>query len=230
MYQSRGLYYRIIDENGRKLGAPVKASAFHLPVTLGRLEEKFQLSQQRVRESIYRTQSTVNYVLAGQNQPYSVYLFAEDLRRQQVWLLVSAQRHRNQRGWERRVAGILDTQKIEGQKPAIKPDDGHGFFYIDSRTKIVCRDTELGENFTAAAILQYTGIEQEILRMIRENVFKLSNTEKQILSPGYPDTAETRRLLLKLSPSQSYAVKQELELKQKQELAQRQQHRMRHSL
>jgi hypothetical protein len=51
MYRNRGLYYRMIDEEGKKLGAPIKASDFYIFATLDALEEKFRLNRTLIRES-----------------------------------------------------------------------------------------------------------------------------------------------------------------------------------
>jgi Relaxase/Mobilisation nuclease domain len=230
MYLNKGLYYRVIDAQGKKLGAPIKASAFHMPVTMERLEEKYQLSQQRVQGAYRGIRSHIDYVLAGNPQPYSLHRFWEELRRSGATPIVPAIRQRNPRGWEQRAIALVDPNSPKSEKLAIKPDDGHGFFYFDRSDKTIVRDTELGERYTAAAILGRTGIENAIRQMQDGNYFQLSVAQKAILSPGYPDTAETRRLLLQLSPWQSQVVQKQLELKQEQEQVQRQSHRMRHSL
>ena len=226
MYQNRGMYYRLIDQTGKKLGAPIKASAFDLPVTLNKLEEKFLLSRQRVLDSHRYVWTSVNYALGGLDQNYSLSLFSADLWKDKVMLLIPAQTQRNQRHWERRVAALADNSKAAAEKPAIKPDDGHGFFYADLKHNTIVRDTDLGESCTAAAVLQRTGIDQDLRRLHEENYFTLSNTQKAILRPDYPDTAETRRLLLQLSPAQSRIAEKQRELKQQQEETQRQTRRL----
>ena len=46
LYQSRGLLYRVLDENGKYIGRPLKASFFDCKPTLDNLEKKFTLNQQ----------------------------------------------------------------------------------------------------------------------------------------------------------------------------------------
>ena len=234
MYQNKGLYYRLIDERGKKLGAPIKASAFHLPVTMERLEEKYRLGQQQMLqyELVRGVRANIDYILAGNPQPYSLNRFWQELREKDVILVIPALRQPNPRGWQQRALALGDASRPASEKIAIKPDDGHGFFYIKNSWKMVMRDTEVGERYTAAAVLQRTGIEKAIRQMPEEYTLGLNNAQKTILRPDYPDTAETRRLLLKLAPWQSGIVEKQLELKQQQELAQRQRqgHRMRHGL
>ena len=55
LYQHRGLLYRVLDENGRYIGRPLKASFFDCKPTLDNLERQFALHQehkQKWRENI----------------------------------------------------------------------------------------------------------------------------------------------------------------------------------
>jgi len=230
LYLNRGLYYRVIDEQGKKLGAPIKASAFHLPVTLEKLEEKFQLSQQRVLDKVRHVQSNILYALAGQDEIYSLNLLKQELGREHISLVIPALRQPNPRGWQQRVAQNLDPSLPPEKKPIIKPDDGHGFFYVDHLNGIAFRDTQLGESCTAAAILQRLGIGKTLRQMQNGRYFKLSSAQKAILRPDYPDKAETRRLLLRLSPMHNKVVEKQLELKEQELLALRQSRRLSHRL
>jgi hypothetical protein len=45
LYQHRGLLYRVLDENGKYIGRPLKASFFDCKPTLDNLEKKFLLNQ-----------------------------------------------------------------------------------------------------------------------------------------------------------------------------------------
>jgi hypothetical protein len=228
MYQNKGLYYRVIDEAGKKLGAPIKASAFHLPVTMERLEEKFELSQQRVQESAQSVRVNIDWALHSHRQPYSLSAFGEDLASHRVELVIPAMRQPNPRGWQQRVTNLLDKSRPDSEKITIPPDDGHGFFYVHWENKAVVRDTDIGKSHTADAILEQTGIEKALHRMHRDNHFKLSTAEEAIFRPDYPDTAEARRLLLRLSPVHDKIVDKQLELQEQQTLALHHSYGMRH--
>lgn len=228
MYQNKGLYYRVIDDRGMKLGAPIKASAFHLPVTMDKLEEKYQLSQQRVLESVQSVQVNIDWSLHGDPRPYSLSTLREDLSDKRIDLVIPALRQSNPRGWQQRVTDLLDKDRPDSEKIAVKPDDGHGFFFVHWGNKAVVRDTEIGESYTADALLQRTGIEKALQKMHHDSYFKLSNAQEAILRPDYPDTAQARRLLLQLSPLHDKVVEKQME--ELQELTQRHSHRMRHGL
>jgi hypothetical protein len=230
MYQNKGLYYRVIDESGKKIGAPIKASDFNLPVTWERLEEKYKLSEQQIQEHLRHVRAHAFYKLAGKFESYSLAIFRSDLYRERIALVTPALKQRNPRGWEKSVMALSYPQSHESGKCNIKPDDGHGFFFVDWKNKVVIRDTDLGKDLTAAAFLERIGIEKALRKMQNENSLRLSSTQKAILDPAYPDKAETRRLLLRLTPEHDKIVQKKLELKEQQELKQRQTHRMRHSL
>ncbi len=206
MYQKRGLYYRMIDAEGRKLGAPIKASAFHLPVTMDKLEQKYKLSHEEVRQSMRRVCTQVDWHLQKIPSPYSLLLFRKTMAQEKILVVIPALKQRSTRG----------------RKPtAPKHDDGHGIFYVDTQAMTVIRDTELGQRYTAAAILQRTGLEKELLHLYEQKQLQVPRrSDAAALRPDYPDAAETRRVLFKLS-SQQNEIAERQQLRQRQELRQR---------
>jgi hypothetical protein len=195
-----------------------------------RLEEKYELSRQWVQKSAQSVQMRIDWSLHNHSRPYSLSAFGEDLGKNRIDLVIPALRQSNPRGWQQRVTDLLDNTRPQSEKPPIKPDDGHGFFYVDFNQKAVVRDTEIGQSHTAEAILQRTGIDKELHKMHRDHYFKLSNAQESILRPDYPDTAEARKLLLRLSPVHDNIVEKQLELQEQQTLAQRHSQGMRHGL
>ena len=239
MFRSRGLYYRMIDAEGRKLGAPIKASDFKEPVTLKDLERKFILCQKRQRlgEEDHRYTLShltipIDYALAGvDQQTYSLRCFANDLAKEKISVVIPALKQRPRR---KQKVGKTVEQELSVQEDK-KADDGHGIFYVDFRSMTVTRDTDLGPHYTGASILQRTGVEKELRRLYAEGKLELpKHARRQALKPDHPDTAETRTLLFRLSPQQDRIVEQKLQeqqkLKQTQKQNLRRSHRYRHSL
>jgi hypothetical protein len=229
MYRSRGLYYRMIDAEGRKLGAPIKASAFNEPFTLKIIEQKMTLcrEQQQLREEHHRqtlrgVRVPIDYALAGiDRQHYSLRCLTSDLAREKIVIVIPALKQRPSR-----------KQKPTRTTPE---DDGHSIFYVDFKSKTVIRDTELGPRYTGASILQRTGVERELRRLHDEGKLELpKRTQRQALQPDHPNPAETRTLLFQLAPQHDKMVeerrKQQEELKQTERQRLRQTHRHRHSL
>jgi hypothetical protein len=216
MYHAGGLYYRMIDQEGKKIGAPIKASKFNEPVTLKKLEETFAVNQQMRqswqqdgRNPLRRLSTRIDMTLLRKPEhDYSLGRFAQDLLHQQIHLVIPALQQR-------------PIRKGKTEKPAILPipaDDGHGVFYVDLDAKIVIRDTELGPAYTGASILQRTGVEQELRRLYLENKLGIpKNTKHQLLDPGYSNPAETRNLLFRLSPQHDEVVDRRIQAQQQEQ-------------
>jgi hypothetical protein len=216
MYLSGGLYYRMIDQEGKKIGAPIKASKFSEPVTLKKLEETFAVNQQlrqswqqNGRDPLRRLTTRIEMTLLRKPEhDYSLGRFARDLLHQQIHLVIPALQQRPTRKGN---TGNPDSQSIP-------PDDGHGVFYVDLDAKIVIRDTELGPAYTGAAILHRTGVEHELRRLYLENKLEIPKTEKhQVLDPVHPNPVETRTLLFRLSPQHDDIVERRIETQQQQQ-------------
>ncbi|HVS95123.1 MAG TPA: relaxase/mobilization nuclease domain-containing protein [Puia sp.] len=212
MFENRGLYYRMIDAEGKKLGAPIKASDFDRPVTLKALENKFGLSERFSHEDARRITSLIDYNLMMLPPDYSLRMFRRQMADQQIRVVIPA----------------LTQRPSRGQKPAAapkNPDDGHGICYVDFNSMTAVRDTTLGQQYTADAILRRTGVRDRLLELAAENQLRLKPREQAILRPDYPDAEETRRLLLKLSAQHDEIADRKESMRQQQELSQRQRHR-----
>jgi hypothetical protein len=219
MYRNGGLYYRMIDEEGRKLGAPIKASAFHEPVTLQKLEQKFILDLNLAEQSMDRLRLWIDLSLQWAQQDYSLQCFVNDLQKESIEVVIPAFTQR------------ISRQAKEVDPSQRKPDDGHGIFFVDYHHMTVTRDTDLGSDYTAAAILKRTGVEQELRQLLDQGKILLSKrSDKEALKPDYSDTAETRRVLFKLSPQHDEIVENKLEQQRQEELELRQGHYIHHSL
>jgi hypothetical protein len=203
MYANRGLYYRIIDSEGRKLGAPIKASDFDQKPTLDFLEEKFRLNQYREQQNQLKADShlhisaTVGWTL--REPPASLGEFKKQLRSDEIALVIPALTERPSRQKQTPI-----NQLPAAHGPLTSPsatDNGHGFFYVEFRNLTVVRDTELGERYTAAAVLERLGLEKTIRSLLAtQSLQQPSLADQARLRAGYPDPAETRKALLRLTP------------------------------
>src|SRR5690349_6557604 len=105
----------MIDEQGKKLGAPIKASDFHLPVTLDALEEKYQLNKSLVnRQDRDDMRRNIDYNLIN---VHNLGKFREEMARRRVGVIVPVFRQRPTRG--------------------TAPADRPGMFYVDFNTRII---------------------------------------------------------------------------------------------
>jgi len=149
MYSNKGLYYRVVDEKGKKIGAPIKASAFDQPVKLPQLETMFRLNQAKLQQESQFLRNRIDSCVWFAGKPCSLGILKEDMMRENIDIVI---------------------------------DGRHGFFYIDHHAKIAIRDTDLGEQYSASAILRRTGIEQDIRQLANKNRFRLTIGEQRVLS------------------------------------------------
>ena len=190
MYQSRGLYYRMIDQEGKKLGAPIKASDFHMGVTFSAIEEKCKLHLSQTRESAREDMRIhIDFNLFHQT---SLVKFETGLyQHNRVALIIPAFTRRPTRG--------------------ATPTDSPGLFYLDRNTMTVFRDTELGPDYTAAAILRSMGLDRSIPEMARQQQLELKPGEKTLLDNPDPNHGPTRDLLFRLSAQHHEWMEQQAE-------------------
>src|SRR5262249_10888743 len=74
-----------------------------------------------------------------------------------------------------------------------------GLFYLDYEKMTIFRDTDLGTDYTAAALLRRCGLDTAIPEMIRQQQLKLKPGERTLLDNPNLDHAPTRDLFLRLS-------------------------------
>ena len=172
MYHNRGLYYRMIDDHGKKIGAPIKASSLAQRPILNYLEMKFeenllvrQQDLEQMLENSVRTQidwTLVNY------KPPSLHTLIKDLQKESITLVLP-------------------------DKP------GKGFFYVDFSNNAVHRDADLGPQYTAAAILQRTCLDRELEIFAQQQILTLKPKDRSLLDQPNPDPDKKFHLFMRLS-------------------------------
>jgi hypothetical protein len=127
MFQKKGLMYSLLDENGNKIGIPIKSSSLYTKPTLRSLEKQFVKHEQGrlqykqgLKQSIYR--------IIREN-PKSKQKFLQALKAQ----------------------GIAAIFRIGANGQAF------GITYVDHRNKTVFNGSDLGKAYSAKAILDAIG-------------------------------------------------------------------------
>lgn len=210
MYKNKGLYYRVIDENGVKVGAPIKASKFENKPTLARLETRFIENQARVLKIRQVVKTAIDWSL-HQNKPPTLNTFLDSLLKKD------------------RIKTIIQMPRSgKGRDPG-KEMKEPCFFYIDLQFMTVHKDKDLGPAYTPAGIFQRSGLEQRLLTLVNDHSLQLSSHQDlSVLQDPHADPNKRLRLLLELNKQHQNwydKIKQEEE-KQVQKL----QHRHRHNL
>lgn len=86
LYQNRGLLYRALDEHGKYIGVPLKASFFDCKPTLNNLEMKFELNRSLKLEYQQRTASAIQWQLI--QSPDNLEDFTDQLARERITMIL----------------------------------------------------------------------------------------------------------------------------------------------
>jgi len=127
IFKSGGLVYRILDQDGKAAGVPIKASDLSLRPTLGFLEKRFALnSTERISEK-KRIRSAVDRIF-----------FAKQIRLDKLMLLL-----------EKEGISMVLRKSDAGLV--------YGLTYVDHVTRSVFNGSALGKNYSAKAVLERCG-------------------------------------------------------------------------
>ena len=208
MYRSRGLYYRALDDNGIKIGAPIKASAFDQDWKLDYLQQRFVANQSLQQEQLQRVRTMIDWTFYKRT-PDSLGEWKNQLIREKLRVVTP-------------VAPARRKRQQLSPSSSITPAayDGHGFFYVDFSFNVVFRDTVLGQKYTADAILQRAGLDQTIQRLAASQELTLTPKDRILFQQSDPEPAEKLRTLLRLSHQHDHI--QELKRQETQKLRQTQ--------
>ena len=122
IYKNGGLLYRVLDDAGNKVGIPIKASALSFQPTLAFLETQFQKGEAGRPPHKQKLKTAIDFVL--QQQPRNLDQFTARLK-------------------EEKISAVLR-----------KNADAfvYGVTYIDHRTGAVFNGSDLGKEYSAAAL------------------------------------------------------------------------------
>lgn len=124
IYKNRGLTYRIIDNENKKIGVPVKASSIYSKPTLDFLEKKFIENEKARLPYKQKLKTAIDWTLS--QKPSGLSEFIIGLQREKI----NVSLRRNDKGFL------------------------YGISFIDHRTKSVFKGSDLGKSYSAAGIQQ----------------------------------------------------------------------------
>ena len=132
VFQNHGLVYRILDEQGNKVGVPIKASDFYSKPTLSYLEKKFVPNETARQPHKSRIKNAIDLALLKQpNQSL------QDLMK------------------------TLEKDGINTVLRQNEDGIIYGITYVDHRTKCVFNGSILGKQYSAKGILERCGVSQK---------------------------------------------------------------------
>ncbi|GGH70171.1 hypothetical protein HNQ91_002957 [Filimonas zeae] len=131
VYKNKGLYYRALDENGQKIGVPIKASSIYSKPTLNEIEKKFTENEQARKKDKKHFTTAIDWHI--KQHPGSLQEFKNALQKERIAMEI------------RRT----DTGFI------------YGITFISHEKKAVFNGGDLDKDYSAKRILERLGIEQE---------------------------------------------------------------------
>lgn len=129
MYEKGGLVYRVLDENGKPISPPLKASSFYMKPTLKNLEERFDENEKLKQPFGKRIRSAVDYTLLKKTDR-GLQQLINDLQKENI--------------------SVVLRQNKEGVI--------YGITYVDHKTKSVFNGSDLGKTYSAKAILERVAV------------------------------------------------------------------------
>ena len=123
VFISRGLLYRIMDDKGKPVGVPIKASDFPMRPTLAFLERKFAENTAERTFEKRRIRSAVDSIFFGKDASLDG------------------------------LVSLLEKQGINAVLRKSEAGLVYGITYVDHATKCVFNGSTLGRNYSAKAIL-----------------------------------------------------------------------------
>jgi hypothetical protein len=121
-FKNRGLHYRLLDENGNKIGVPIKASSIYFKPTLKILEEKFRQNESLRLPLKSRIKTAIDWTLS--KKPITIDEFILLLKREKITAAI----RENEQGFI------------------------YGITFIDHRNKVVFNGSDLGKAYSAKSI------------------------------------------------------------------------------
>jgi len=132
LYQMKGLYYRVLDERGNKIGAPIKASVFYMKPTLKYLERKFVQNETLKQPHKQKIKTRINWALFKGDK--TIPEFRKALEKEGIQVVV----RQNDKGMI------------------------YGITYIDFNSKCVFNGSDLGKEYSAKGIIERCKQQQEL--------------------------------------------------------------------
>lgn len=117
-----GLLYRLLDNQGNKIGVPIKASLFHNKPTLKYLEKKFEENEVSRQPDKKKLKATIDWTLSKSTG--NLKEFIEALQKEKIYTVL--------------------RQNKEGLN--------YGITFIDFRTKAVFNGSDIGKPYSIAGI------------------------------------------------------------------------------
>jgi hypothetical protein len=148
IFKAKGLVYRILDENGKSIGVPIKASDFYYKPTLKFLEEKFASNTANQISEVRRIKNAID--MAFLRTQISLAELVKILEKDGINTV-----------FRKNAEGLL-----------------YGITYVDHTTKCVFNGSTLGKQYSAKAIQERCAsinpAEQKMTNLVSEKLHEIT--------------------------------------------------------
>ena len=186
IFLSKGLVYRILDQQGKPIGVPIKASDFYSKPTLKFLEEKFKRNEVKRIPDKARVKNVIDIALLREHS-ISTNELARLLGKEGIHTV-----------FRRSAEGLL-----------------YGITYVDHKTKSVFNGSSLGKEYSAKAIQERCGLkvagEEKRNKMSKKTPSKellINNMQQQKDTLTIPDLVKLLDQLMQVENSSDYLPNQ----------------------
>jgi hypothetical protein len=186
IFLSKGLVYRILDEQGKPIGVPIKASDFYSKPTLKFLEEKFKRNEVRRIPDKARVKNIID-IAQLKEQAISINELARLLEKEGIHTV-----------FRKSAEGLL-----------------YGITYVDHKTKSVFNGSSLGKEYSAKAIQERCGLKvageekrNQIHKKLPSKESLIDDLQQQKDSLIIPDLVKLLDILIQAEYSSDYLPNQ----------------------
>jgi hypothetical protein len=189
----------MLDDEGKRIGAPIKASAFDSHPTLDYLERRFAESQTLIQNEQHQQRVRLYLDWNLMKEPKTLDKLTTALQRERIQLVIDPS---------------LRRQTYSA--------DGHAFYYINFESKTIYRDTDLGEKYTALSVFQRMKLDQRLPELVQQQHLNLTHKKDAAILED-PDPAKKLNLWVSLAHQHSEWTRT---MEQEQSLRHRHHHRL----
>jgi hypothetical protein len=162
IFKKNGLVYRVLDEQGNKIGVPIKASSIYNKPTLSFLQKKFKENELLKQEHKKRLRTSIDWIMV--KHPKNLEAFKQALQKEKISLVIRQNDN-----------GVI-----------------YGLTYIDHNTKCVFNGSDIGKDYSAKTILERCGItqaysEKQEVNELKSAEHKISDLPGNIHEQELPD-------------------------------------------
>jgi hypothetical protein len=179
VFKNNGLLYKILDQNSKPIGVPIKASEFYSRPTLKFLEEKFKFNEAQKETSKKHAKIAIKLAFAREN------IFSPE-----------------------KLSKVLEGESIHMILRKSREGQLYGITYVDHKTRSVFNGSSLGKEFSAKGIQESCVMQILAFERKYQNSLSTASENLQNLESGEFAKENLADILLRGEKINDYVSKQ----------------------